>query len=95
MTNLQQDLNEYYLKLEKNIETISSYFTNIKRKSFLGENIMLLDFHKKDFNKVAAASFKLFERVKPEEDFPNGYTFKGIDFRMVHYPKTNRIAITF
>jgi hypothetical protein len=89
MINFEQEMKEHYAKLEQNMKTVESLF-NFKKKGYLGENVMLLDFSPKAFDE-AAATVAAFD--KPND---NGWTnYKGIDFRLVAYPKNNRIALTF
>ena len=86
MNNFEQEMKEAYEKLEQDMNKIASLFTNVKRKGYLGENIMLLDFSKKDFNNQNV-SFETNE---------NGWsTYEGINFRMVTSKYSNRIALTF
>ena len=90
MNKFEQDMKEHYEKLEKDMNSVASLF-NYKKKGYLGENIMLLDFGgSKQFDE-AAATVAAFD--KPNE---HGWTnYKGIDFRLVAYSKNKRIALTF
>ena len=87
MINFEEQMKEHYAKLEMNMAIIENLFTNPKHKSYLGENVMLLDFHsKEDFNK---------QNVSFDTNEQGWSNYQGIDFRIVTYPKNNRIAVTF
>jgi hypothetical protein len=86
----EQQMEESYKKLENHMSIIAAYFPHYRSKGFLAENIMLLDFLSRDFNDALSIT-KTFGAQNE-----NGWiTYKGIEFRMVTYPKTNRIAFTF
>ena len=89
MNKFEQDMKEAYEELEKNMNTVASLF-NYKRKGYMGENIMVLDFNPKKFDE-AAATVAAFD--KPNE---HGWTnYKGIDVQIKAYPKNNRISLIF
>jgi hypothetical protein len=89
MNTFEQDMAESYKKLEKNMDYIASLF-NFKKKGYMGENIMILDFNKKEFAEAQATAITWL----PTGD--HGWTnHEGIDFRPVLYSKNNRIAFTF
>jgi len=88
MNTFEQDMAEAYKKLENDKDTIASLF-NFINKGYLGENIMILDFDKKEFIKAQATASRWSIR-------DSGWTnHEGIDFRPVIYSKNNRIAFTF
>ena len=89
MNTFEQDMAEAYKQLENNMETIASLF-NFKSKGYMGENIMILDFNKKEFIEAEA----IVATFKPTND--NGWVnHEGADFRPMLYSKNNRIAFTF
>jgi hypothetical protein len=88
--NFEQDMKAAYEQLEKNMETIASLF-NFKKKGYMGENIMILDFNKKEFTK-AQATASTFDTINDVSGWTN---HEGIEFRPVLYSKNNRIAFTF
>ena len=94
MNTFEQDMAESYKKLENNMDYIASLFS-YKRKGYMGENIMILDFNKKEFIK-AQATAATFNPIDSNVDAPSGWTtHEGIEFRPVLYSKNNRIAFTF
>ena len=90
MNTFEQDMKAAYEKLEKEIETIASLFPNAK-KGYLGDNNLLLDFNKKDYNE-AVETTKAFNSTG---DRAGRVAHEGIEFRLSTFPKTNRIALTF
>ena len=90
MNTFEQDMAESYKKLENNMETIASLF-NFKKKGYMGENIMILDFNKKEFTE-AQATASTFDTIN---DVSGWTAHEGIEFRPVLYSKNNRIAFTF
>jgi len=88
MNTFEQDMAEAYKQLENNKQTIASLF-NFINKGYLGENIMILDFDKKEFIKAQATASRW-------STGDHGWTnHEGIEFRPVIYSKNNRIAFTF
>ena len=91
MNTFEQDMAEAYKKLENDKDTIASLF-NFINKGYLGENIMILDFDKKEFIKAQATVSSWSSNMSRH----NGWTnHEGIEFRPVIYSKNNRIAFTF
>ena len=95
MNSFEQDMKAAYEKLEKNMDTIASLF-NFKRKGYMGENIMILDFGgKKQFDE-AQATASTFKPLDANVDAPSGWTtHEGIEFRPVLYSKNKRIVLHF
>ena len=62
MNTFEQDMKAAYEKLEKDMDYIASLFPGAWKKGYMGENIMLLDFAKKDFNE-AIETTKKFEEI--------------------------------
>ena len=93
MNSFEQDMKAAYEKLEKNMDTIASLF-NFKRKGYMGENIMILDFNKKEFIE-AQATASTFNPIDPNIDAPGWTTHEGIEFRPVLYSKNKRIVLHF
>jgi hypothetical protein len=90
MNTFEQDMAESYKKLENNMDTIASLFS-YKSKGYMGENIMILDFNKKEFIE-AQATASTFDTIN---DVSGWTTHEGIEFRPMLYSKNNRIAFTF
>ena len=86
----EQQMKEAYKKLENDMSIIAAYFPQTKRKGFLADNIMLLDFNSNHF-----ADALNITKTFGKQNEHGWITYKGIEFRMVTYPKTNRIAFTF
>jgi hypothetical protein len=94
MNTFEQDMAEAYKQLENNMETIASLF-NFKSKGYMGENIMILDFNRKEFIE-AHTLCATFNPIDSNVDAPSGWTtYEGIEFRPVLYSKNNRIVFTF
>ena len=94
MNTFEQDMKAAYEQLEKNMETIASLF-NFKKKGYMGENIMILDFNKKEFTE-AQATASTFKPLDTNIDAPTGWTtHEGIEFRPVLYSKNKRIVLHF
>jgi hypothetical protein len=91
MNTFEQDMAESYKKLEKNMDYIASLF-NFKKKGYMGENIMILDFDKKEFIKAQATASTWLSNMSRHHGWTN---HEGIEFRPVLYSKNNRIAFTF
>jgi len=90
MNTFEQDMAESYKKLENNMETIASLF-NFKKRGYMGENIMILDFNKKEFIKAQAIA-ATFDTINDVSGWTN---HQGIEFRPVLYSKNKRIVLHF
>jgi len=91
MNTFEQDMAEAYKQLENNKQTIASLF-NFKSKGYIGENIMILDFNKKEFIEAKAIAATWSSNMSRH----NGWTnHEGIEFRPVFYSNKQRIAFTF
>jgi hypothetical protein len=91
MNTFEQDMAGAYEKLENDMETIASLF-GYNNRCYIGENIMILDFDKKEFIEAEAIAATWSSNMSRH----NGWTnHEGIEFRPVLYSKKNRIAFTF
>ena len=102
MNTFEQDMAESYKKLENDMASVASLFS-YKRKGYMGENIMLLDFNSQEFMQAQETISKYFTAIDNDNDImPSVYKLvhvKGVaetsEFRLTTYPKNNRISFTF
>lgn len=80
MKTMQQEMREWADKLKKAMNLEIAKFANIKRKGYMGENVVMLDFDKSDFEAAKAVANKIKDNA---------------DFRVTIYDKVNRVAMIF
>lgn len=75
-------MKEMYEKLERSMKSVTDQFPNGK-VGYLAENILLIDFKKKDFSSAIDVASNI---VHGDDLYP---------FKMNVYPKNNRLAFIF
>lgn len=91
MNTFEQDMKESYKKLKKDMKYIASLFPNAKKISYLGDNIMLIDFNSEHYN-AAVSLTKTFYKGPLNGGWT---TYKGVELSMRPHNHTNRISFTF
>ena len=100
MNTFEQDMAEAYKKLENDMASVASLF-NFKRKGYMGENIMLLDFNSQEFMQAQKTIEEYLTAIDSDNDImPTVYKFncgaaETSEFRLTTYPKNNRISFIF
>ena len=56
MKSMEQELREIYKKLERQMNLEIAKFSNIQRKGYMGENVVMLDFTPQNFENAKSVA---------------------------------------
>lgn len=80
MKTMQEEMKKWAKELEIAMNLEIAKFANIRRKGYMGENVVMLDFNKSDFEAAKVVANEISNK-------PN--------FRTTIYNSTNRIVMIF